>query len=147
MRKSPSTGPKPKPSNRSAATPSVADRPSKSAAPESVTNRRWLEVAAPATAVLEPAAAPGVAPFRRVRFGYFNPDAREVQLVGVFNGWDPMANPMRRDALGDWSTVIELQPGEHRYRFLVDGEWRDDPSAQQTALNPFGGFDAVMVVV
>jgi hypothetical protein len=54
---------------------------------------------------------------------------------------------MHRDELRDWSVEIELPTGEHRYRFLVDGEWRDDPSAQQTAQNPFGGFDAIMVVV
>lgn len=84
---------------------------------------------------------------RRVRFGYFKPEARDVHVVGSFNGWDPRATPLRRDALGDWSIEIGLPVGEHRYRFFVDGEWRDDPSAQQTARNPFGGFDAVMVVV
>ena len=48
--------------------------------------------------------------------------------------------------LGDWSVDVELPPGEYRYRLVVDGEWRDDPSAQQTAQNPFGGYDAVLVV-
>jgi 1,4-alpha-glucan branching enzyme len=79
-----------------------------------------------------------------VRFGYFKP---EVHVVGSFNGWDPRATPLQRDAVGDWSIELELPVGEHRYRFCVDGEWHDDPAAQQTALNPFGGFDAVMVVV
>ena len=81
-----------------------------------------------------------------MRIGYFDPTAREVCVVGSFNGWNPHATPMRRDALGDWSVEIPLPPGEHRYRLKVDGEWRDDPSAQQTALNPYGGFDAVIVV-
>lgn len=83
---------------------------------------------------------------QRVRFGYFNPDAREVFLAGSFNDWDRRATPMKRDALGDWSVDVELPPGEYRYRLVVDGEWRDDPSAQQTAQNPFGGYDAVLVV-
>ena len=102
---------------------------------------------ATARARLEPAPRPGVPALRRVRFGYFKPEAHEVNLVGSFNGWDPQATPMRRDALGDWTVEIELPPGEHRYRLFVDGDWRDDPSAQQTAQNPFGGFDAIMVVV
>jgi len=83
---------------------------------------------------------------QRVRFRYVNPDAREVFVVGTFNDWDPRATPLRRDALGDWSADVELPPGEYRCRLMVDGEWRDDPSARQTAENPFGGYDAVLVV-
>ena len=105
-----------------------------------------LEVTPPPTLPFLMSAPRGTT-LRRVRFGYFKPEAREVHVVGSFNGWNPAATPMRRDALGDWSIEIELPPGEHRYRFLVDGEWHDDPAAQQTALNPFGGFDAIVVVV
>lgn len=107
-----------------------------------------LELAAStALAVLPTAGNGGAATVRRVRFGYFRPDARAVQVVGSFNGWDPQHTAMRRDALGDWTAEVELPPGEHRYRFLVDGEWRDDPTAQQTAQNPFGGVDAILVVL
>lgn len=83
---------------------------------------------------------------RRVRFGLFEPDAREVYVVGSFNDWNQRATPLLRDALGDWSVEIALPPGEYHYRLMVDGTWRDDPSAQQTAMNPFGGFDAVLTV-
>ena len=83
---------------------------------------------------------------KRVRFGYFHPDAQEVFVAGSFNNWNPRATPMGRDSLGDWSVEVRLPPGEYRYRFLVDGEWRDDPSAQLTAMNSYGGFDAVVVV-
>lgn len=107
-----------------------------------------LEVApSSALAVIEPPLPTSAEEMRRVRFGYFKPEARDVHLVGSFNGWDRRATPMHRDALGDWSVEMELPTGEHRYRFFVDGEWRDDPTAQQTAENPFGGFDAIMVVV
>ena len=81
-----------------------------------------------------------------VRIGYFRPEAREVYLAGSFNGWDPREIPLQRDSFGDWSVELSLPPGEHRYRLLVDGEWRDDPSAQRLEPNPFGGFDAVLVV-
>lgn len=83
---------------------------------------------------------------RRVRFGYFQADAQEVFLVGSFNGWNPRATPMTRDKLGDWSVELNLPPGEYRYRLIVDGQWKDDPAAQQTAMNPYGGFDAVIVL-
>ena len=84
---------------------------------------------------------------RKVRFGLFQPDAREVFLVGSFNAWKPGVTPLTRDWLGDWSAELMLPPGEHRYRFIVDGEWRDDPNALQTIQNPFGGFDSIVTVV
>jgi hypothetical protein len=34
---------------------------------------------------------------------------------------------------------VQLSPGEHYYRFLVDGEWRDDPECPMRVPNPFGG--------
>jgi hypothetical protein len=83
---------------------------------------------------------------KRVRFGYFEPDAQEASVVGSFNNWNPRATPMQRDARGDWSVEVQLPPGEYRYRFLVDGEWRDDPAARFTAMNSYGSFDAVVVV-
>jgi len=81
-----------------------------------------------------------------VRFGYFNSDAREVFIVGSFNDWNQRANPMTRDSIGDWSVELSLPPGEYHYRLIVDGEWHDDPNAQQTAMNSYGSFDAVVVV-
>jgi len=81
-----------------------------------------------------------------VRFGYFCPEARDVFLAGSFNGWDPRAHPMQRDAFGDWSLELALPPGDHRYRLIVDGEWCDDPSAQRLVANPYGSFDAIIQV-
>ena len=98
------------------------------------------------TAVLERPAAFPVVQLQPIRFGYFNPDAKEVFLAGSFNDWDLSATPLTRDALGDWSVELQLPRGEYRYRLLVDGEWRDHPSAQQTVVNPYGGFDAVIMV-
>jgi hypothetical protein len=38
---------------------------------------------------------------------------------------------------------VELEPGEHHYRFLVDGQWRDDPDTVWRVQNPFGSQDSV----
>ncbi len=102
--------------------------------------------AAPAAA--DAAGEPGemAADLQPVRFGLFNPEARDVCLAGSFNGWDPRAHPLQRDSLGDWSIELALPPGEHRYRLIVDGEWCDDPAAQRLVANPFGGFDALIQV-
>ena len=98
-----------------------------------------------APAAAAPAAPAAVRP-PPVRIGYFQPEAKEVFVAGSFNKWNIRATPLARDSLGDWSIELSLPPGEHRYRLIVDGEWRDDPSAQRVEANPYGGFDAVVFV-
>ena len=119
----------------------TAARPAAST-PEPSTRLEVITI--PALATFEP---PRISELRPIRFEYSQPDASAVWLVGSFNGWNPESTPFTRDSLGAWSLELALPPGEHRYRFIVDGEWRDDPLASQTVVNPFGGFDAVLVVV
>ena len=148
MKKSASTVSKPTPLMKSWETRAGAGHRTESSSRSDSATCVRLEVMPPLTlALLETPARPAANSRRRVRFGYFKPEAREVFLVGSFNGWDSRITPLRRDSFGDWSIEMELPTGEHRYRFVVDGEWRDDPAAQQTAQNPYGGFDAIMVVV
>jgi hypothetical protein len=89
---------------------------------------RALVLAALAAALLAPAASP--APSRApegIRFTYTDPNAGAVSWAGAFNGWSTTANPMQKDASGAWSVVIALPPGEHEYKFVVDGQWIADP--------------------
>ena len=76
---------------------------------------------------------------RRQSFAFSVPDAVSVQLVGDFTQWQQSPINMRKGADGIWRTTVELSPGTHHYRFLVDGQWRDDPDCILRAPNPFGG--------
>jgi hypothetical protein len=49
------------------------------------------------------------------------PGAREVALVGDFNGWDPEAEPMAPAPDGWWQAAIRLPAGSFAYAYLVDG--------------------------
>lgn len=75
------------------------------------------------------------------------PGATSVCLVGDFTHWQERPIPMKRGKSGVWKAAVSLQPGTHHYRFLVDGEWRDDPECQLHAPNPFGSQDDVRVIV
>ena len=81
-----------------------------------------------------------------VIFEYFNPAAREVLVAGSFNDWRPQATPMTKHQEGKWSTEVRLKPGPHEYRFVVDGQWQDDPTAARHISNPFGGLNCVIEV-
>lgn len=53
---------------------------------------------------------------------------------------------MMRSENGEWFSVIWLAPGQYSYRFIVDGQWCDDPCATQRVPNPFGTENALLVV-
>ena len=85
-----------------------------------------------------------------VRVTFELPDtvsAEQVSLVGDFNGWDALANPLRRpDAGTNWHVVVELEAGRrHRFRYLIDGQqWLNDWYADDQVRNPYGSFDSVL---
>ena len=76
-------------------------------------------------------------------FSFTAPAALSVQLVGDFTRWEKNPISMRKVADGIWRTTVELEPGEHHYRFLVDCQWRDDPDTVWRVQNPFGSQDSV----
>lgn len=62
------------------------------------------------------------------------PLAKRVCVASDFNGWDPAATPMKRQRDGRWAAVLDLTPGLHEYKFVVDGRWCCDDSGDS-------GFD------
>jgi len=79
-------------------------------------------------------------------FSLLAPDASSVQLAGEFTQWQERPINLQKDADGIWRATVKLPPGEHHYRFLVDGEWRDDPECTLRAPNPFGGENMTRLV-
>jgi len=80
---------------------------------------------------------------RQRTFRFKAPEAHAVLLAGDFTNWQEGAIPMHRRDGGQWMATVPMQPGEHHYRFIVDGEWRDDPQCTLRAPNPFGSQDMV----
>ena len=84
------------------------------------------------------AAAPAVDPFAgvaldpsRIRypttFTYSDPEATQVEISGDFSGWKPLA--MEKSADGGWAFTVDLAPGQHGYKFRVNGgKWVFDPN-------------------
>ena len=81
-----------------------------------------------------------------VSFEYFNPTASEVYLAGSFNDWQPQVMPLKKRQDGKWCTEMLLKPGQYEYRFVVDGQWQDDPMAAQYVANSFGSLNSVLKV-
>jgi 1,4-alpha-glucan branching enzyme len=74
--------------------------------------------------------------------------AKNVHLVGDFNGWDQNTTPMKRLKNGTFTATLALQPNkEYRFRYLVDrGRWENDWAADKYVPNDHGSDDSVVVV-
>jgi 1,4-alpha-glucan branching enzyme len=83
---------------------------------------------------------------RRIVFNFSAPDARSVSLAGEFTAWEKAAQEMGRQKDGTWMITVTLAPGQHEYRFIVDGQWADDPHCDVRKPNPFGGENCLRVV-
>jgi 1,4-alpha-glucan branching enzyme len=80
------------------------------------------------------------------QFSVKAPQANNVQLVGSFSHWEQNPIPMKKENDGIWRAVVEMEPGEYPYRFLVDGQWQDDEACNLHIPNPFGTMNSVRQV-
>jgi enterochelin esterase-like enzyme len=64
------------------------------------------------------------------RFELHAPQAREVFLAGEMTEWDAGKRRMTRAADGAWQLTLPLAPGQWVYKYVVDGRWIADPTAE-----------------
>lgn len=83
---------------------------------------------------------------RRVTFFLEAPEAEIVSLMGDFNQWNEKRHPMKKGTDGVWKKIIMVPAGSYEYRFLVDGEWWNDPTGAQVCSNCFGSLNNVLKV-
>ena len=73
-------------------------------------------------------------------------EAKEAILVGDFNSWDVKKHRMKKDNKGRWIKTVTLAPGRYEYKFLVDGQWQNDPENDQIVPNSFGTLNNILRV-
>jgi hypothetical protein len=71
-----------------------------------------------------------------------------VSVVGEFNGWNPLAHPLRKRTNGTRSVTVTLPVGtEVRFRYLDEyGCFFDDEAGEQYEPNGFGETHTLVVV-
>ena len=82
----------------------------------------------------------------KVVFQLHAPKAKLVLLAGDFTQWESEAKRMsRKRGQNDvFSAAINLPPGVYEYKFVVDGEWTEDPSANEQRVNELGSRNSVI---
>jgi 1,4-alpha-glucan branching enzyme len=81
-----------------------------------------------------------------VELQYEAPRAVTVFVAGDFNHWRAGDLRLRQDERGVWRVPLCLAPGRYEYRFIVDGEWHEDPRASTRVPNEFGSSNSVLEV-
>jgi chromosome partitioning protein len=110
------------------------------------------EVAARAPAQLERTAETTHAapPPREVVIEYRDPGAADVRIAGDFNGWVPdrdvLSSTHQEGETRVWRKVLRLAPGTYEYRYVVDGEWREDPANPEHMPTAMGPPNSLLVV-
>jgi hypothetical protein len=70
-------------------------------------------------------------------------ETREVQLLGDFTLWEPVA--MDRDG-GEWVVELPIPVGTHHFGFLADGAWFLPDDAPDTVPDEWGRSNATLVI-
>jgi hypothetical protein len=83
---------------------------------------------------------------KKTTFKLRAPEATQVFIAGCFNNWDPVVDSLMPGGDGTWTCTLMLEPGEHEYRFVVDGVWWDDPMAVERRANDFGCENCIILV-
>jgi 1,4-alpha-glucan branching enzyme len=84
---------------------------------------------------------------KKVVFQLHAPGAKVVYLVGDFTEWEVGAKrmPRKRDEKDSFAVAVNLPHGVYEYKFIVDGEWWDDPKAERRG-NDFGTTNSLVHV-
>ena len=83
---------------------------------------------------------------KKTSFSFLAPEANSVQLAGDFNSWNPNVHPLKKSSNGLWKINLNLSPGRYEYRFLVDGQWINEPNCKSYVPNPFGEENCVITL-
>jgi chromosome partitioning protein len=111
-----------------------------------------LAVEVAASGLEQPAVAPSEAleGSREVVVRFRDPAANDVRIAGDFNGWVPDRGVRSLiEAEGQtrvWTKILSLPPGTYEYRYVVDGEWREDPENPEAVSSAVGGRNSLLIV-
>ncbi len=80
---------------------------------------------------------------KRVSILALFPQAKDVRVTGDFTKWSTEGVRLSRGTDAAWRGVLQVAPGRHEYRLLVDGVWTDHPQATERVANAFGTMNCV----
>ncbi len=83
---------------------------------------------------------------KKTTFSIKTSGAKNIFLLGDFNGWNETATPLKKGKANVWTTEIKLNEGEYQFLYRVDGQWQTDDSAQRV-INAFGTENSLAQII
>ena len=87
-------------------------------------------------------------PVCKVTFSLLAKEAESVSVVGNFNEWNAEAAPLKKLKNGTFKTTLDLESeNSYEYKYVVDGQYINDESADAYAWNDYAGGENSVVSV
>ena len=64
-------------------------------------------------------------------------------MTGSFNKWNEDLFKMDKTGNG-WEFTLKMKPDAYQYRYIVDGQWMEDPNNSNKAENEFGEYNSII---
>lgn len=82
---------------------------------------------------------------KTVVFDLEAPAHADVRIAGDFNNWNPESLSFS-DVPEEprWRKRFSLKPGSYRYKYLLDGQWIEDPGNDKMVDDSFGGINSLI---
>jgi len=81
-------------------------------------------------------------PVCKVTFTVPAEEAKNVAVVGSFNEWSIEANPLKKLKSGTFKGTVDLETGNsYEFRYLIDGEYKNEIEADSLAWNDYAGAE------
>ena len=89
---------------------------------------------------------PKISSTKDAAFRLYAPQAKKVSVAGNFNNWSATKLMAKKDNKGNWMAATKLRPGRYEYKFVVDGNWINDPQCTWMTNNNFGSQNCVIEI-
>lgn len=77
-------------------------------------------------------------PVCKVTFTVPAKDANSVSIVGNWNSWNTEAEPLKKLKNGTFKGTVNLEKDKsYEFRYLVDGQWKNEEEADAFAWNDY----------
>lgn len=87
-------------------------------------------------------------PVCKVTFSIDAEDAKKVSVVGSFNDWNAKKVPLKKLKSGTFKGTVDLEKDNtYEFKYLVDGTYVNDESADAYAWNDFAGSENSVLTV
>lgn len=88
-----------------------------------------------------------VLPTGEVEFEIILSEAGRVEILGDFTGWEAEPAPMTQGVDGRWTARLRIGPGEHQFKYRIDGgRWLADFAAHGVHQNDFGTWNSGLFI-